>query len=157
MHRGGQSRFQRKVEEIAPLRAFYRRGLQALSESERNQIACENPRQLTGSICLDVALRNTCPQEARWDYGIGYRHRDRIERVTWIEFHAASSDHVGAVLRKFVWLRQWLENHAQSLKQMTNGYYWLATGQVAITPTSRQAKRLAQAGLRGPFKRLTLR
>ncbi|HPP51743.1 MAG TPA: hypothetical protein PK777_02245, partial [Thermoguttaceae bacterium] len=61
------------------------------------------------------------------------------------------------VLKKLRWLKKWLKNQALQLNKLTRGFYWLATdGSVNITKNSRQARQLAQEGLRGPTRVLKL-
>ncbi|WP_157732048.1 hypothetical protein [Thermogutta terrifontis] len=144
------------VRKIPELQEAFHNGLQALKRSERPCVLAHDPARLTGSICLDAALRKQYPSDHRWDYGIGYNHLQDGEKVTWIEFHPASSHHVKVVIAKLIWLKSWLETKAPGLRAMTRDYYWIATGGVAISPNSPQAKQIAKAGLRGPCRQLKL-
>ncbi len=149
--------FKKAVLATPSVQQAYRPGLQALSPGDAKRIQAENPRRLTGSLNLDAALQAAQPDAPRWDYGIGYRRSDR-EEAFWVEVHPASSDNVSEVLEKLAWLRKWLKNEASSLQELTRGgFYWVATGgSVAITRHSRQARQLAKAGLRGPWRVLSL-
>jgi len=144
------------VTKIPELQEAFRNGVQALKKSERPCVLAQDPGRLNGSICLDAALRKQYPSDPRWDYGIGYNHLQDGEKVTWIEFHPASSNHVEVVVAKLIWLKSWLETKAPGLRTMTRDYYWIATGGVAISPNSPQAKQIAKAGLRGPCRQLKL-
>jgi hypothetical protein len=107
---------------------------------------------------MDEALAGACPNDPRWDYGIGH-YNGRAEEAIWVEVHSASSHHVADVIRKAEWLRRWLKANAIQLFQMTRneaGYVWLCSGSVSLQRSSRQARQLAQAGISFPRKRLTL-
>lgn len=136
----------------------YKSGLQALKEQHRQVIECREPRNLTGSIDIDSALRQQFPTENRWDYGVGVRENQR-ESAIWIEVHPASTRNVDTVLKKLTWLKEWMRQNAPELWTMTRkqeGYVWVATGGVHITKNSRQSRQLAQAGLAFPRQRISL-
>lgn len=150
------SRFRHAVENTPGIQEAYCPGLQALTEAEKSKIDLKDTRRATGSVNLDGALKATYPNEARWDYGIGYEHRTKGESVVWVEFHPANSHHVDTVLDKLRWLKTWLAGKAPLLYTLPGRYCWMATGRTAITPTSRFAKQIAKEGLEGPFKTLRL-
>jgi hypothetical protein len=75
--------------------------------------------------------------------------------VWWVEVHPANGNHVAEVLRKLEWLKVYL-NGSGGLGGLERRYRWIATGAVAISPQSRQARLLSQAGLGMPKKRLKL-
>ncbi|MCS6805600.1 MAG: hypothetical protein RMM98_11475 [Acidobacteriota bacterium] len=149
--------FQEAVNLTSNLSHHYRPGLQALSDNDAARIRYTKPQQLSGSVNLDSALKESYPNEPRWDYGIGVR-RSNSEVAVWVEVHPASSHSITGMLGKLEWLKSWLSNHAPALNKITQGdYYWVSTdGRIAITPNSPQAKKLAQAGLRGPMRVLRL-
>jgi len=152
-----KTHFREAVEQTPEVQDFYRPGLQALKDSEKQHVQCEDTRRLTGSLCLDAALKKRYPNQPVWDYAIGFDHVVGGEKITWAEFHSAASDHVDEVLRKLAWLKDWLAEKAPLLSDMTDSYCWVATKAIHITPTSRQAKLIASKGLRGPIKQLALR
>src|SRR5579885_1606851 len=145
--------FRKAVEATGSVAAHYRAGLQALPKRDADCIQCANTKRLTGSVNVDDALKATEPNAPRWDYGIGHR-RGNNEVAIWVEVHPASSDGIKDMLSKLKWLKGWLHRKAPKLAALTqNDYYWVATdATIAITPASRQAKRLAAAGLRGPMR-----
>ncbi len=150
--------FQQAVQATSSIRNHYHPGLQALKGNHAGRITCKRGQCWTGSIDLDQALRPTLPNQPRWDYGIGFKSQYG-EVAIWVEVHPASSTHINEVLKKLVWLRDWLRQHAPSLYALTrsDGYYWIATdGAVHITSHSPQRKRLAVEGLQGPLKVLQL-
>lgn len=96
-----------------------------------------------------------------WDYGLGFRQLNGQEVAIWIEVHTASTTEVSVVLRKHAWLRGWLRDEAPALDELTQQggrFVWLATeAGVHIQANSPQARRLRQAGLDLPRRRLGLR
>jgi len=152
-----KTHFQKAVEQTPEIRDFYKPGLQALRHSERQHICCGDSKRLTGSLSLDDAFKKTHPNEPVWDYAVGYNHFNKGDKVTWIEFHPASSDHVAEVLRKLSWLKNWLTKKAVPPHSMTDRYCWVATGRIVITANSKQAKVIASRGLEGPMKQVVLR
>jgi hypothetical protein len=149
--------FREAVEATPSVQSHYRAGLEALPDGDAARIRCGAPRRLTGSINLDAALRQQQPNAPRWDFGIGYR-RKGTEVGIWVEVHPASSTSIATMLAKLAWLKGWLKAQAPYLWKLTQGdYHWISTdARIAITPNSRQAKRLAAVGLRGPARVLRL-
>ena len=147
-------RFKDAVEKTVDLAEAYMPGLQALKSVDRDRIQCKNTRNLTGSVDLDEALRDSNPNDPRWDYGIGVRKTQNSDRVIWIEVHPASSSHIQDVLNKFGWLRQWLTSSAPCLKTISTDYVWIASGKVSIPPNSPQRRKLAAQGIRFVGNRL---
>ena len=149
-----------------PVCNAYRVGKQALKGEHREQVTCKDPRRFTGSIDLEAALVASQEQMSMnpWDYGLGFRERDGREIALWIAVHPAPTTEVATVLRKLVWLQSWLRQQAPALDALSQGrssgnsYFWLATAAgVHITPNSPQARRLRQAGLDLPRRKLELR
>ncbi len=147
-------RFKDAVEKTDDLAEAYESGLQALKSIDRRRIQCQNPRDLTGSVDLDGALRDSHPNDPRWDYGIGVRETRGSDRVIWIEVHPASSSHIQDVLSKFRWLRQWLTSSASWLNRLSAEYVWIASGSVRLPKNSPQRKKLAAQGIRFEGNRL---
>lgn len=146
-----------------PVDGAYRPGKQALRGEHRDLVDCDDPRRFTGSINLEEALaQSTMALGNPWDYGVGFRERSGQETAIWIEVHPAYTSEVSAVLRKLQWLRAWLEKEAPALNVLSSGrpdghFFWLSTATgVHITPGSPQARRLRQAGLPMPQRRLRL-
>jgi len=91
-----------------------------------------------------------------WDYAVGVANPRQPDSAAWLEVHPASSLHVDEVLAKLRWLKQWLESGAPELDQLPRRFCWIATGAVSFDRGSRQARRIAQAGLRFPVKHVDL-
>jgi hypothetical protein len=149
----------------APVSGAYRKGKQAIAGEHREQIRCSDTRRLTGSVDLDAALGEVAEfrDANRWDYGLGFREKAGHEVAVWVEVHPANPGEVRVVLRKLQWLKDWLSDGAAGLallsqRESANGHFhWLATDTgTSIPPTSREARLLAQQGLRIPRRTLTL-
>jgi hypothetical protein len=148
--------FRDAVEATADVAQAYLPGLQALERVDRARIHCARPRLLAGSVNLDKALSASCPRDERWDYGIGIRKTRASDGAIWVEVHPASSRHIQEVLEKFRWLKQWLASAAMRLEQITDGYVWVASGSVALQPSSPQRRIIAAHGIRFVGERLHL-
>lgn len=63
-----------------------------------------------------------------------------------VEVHPANTSNVDEVVKKKKWLDVWLKTNALDLKAMMagTGYYWIASGKVAILPNSPQAREIAK-------------
>lgn len=133
----------------------FRDGLGALTGNHSTLISTAEPRRLTGSINLDDALRVSFPNDSRWDYGIGLQTSPN-ERALWIEVHSASSGHVSDMIAKLRWLRQWLASYAPELQRISLRFIWIASGRVALSRGSRQARQIAGAGMEFPVRQLSL-
>jgi hypothetical protein len=139
------SAFKDAVLQTKGLEEAYRVGLRAIRKRDRERITCKDGRRLTGSVDIDRTLSISHPDDNRWDYGIGVDTTSEL--VVWVEIHAASSNHVQAVIDKLNWLRNWLRTDAPSLQQLTARFAWVASGKVALTRNSPQRRRVAQAGI----------
>jgi hypothetical protein len=135
-------RFKDAVIGTKGLARAYRPGLQGLREVDRNRIRCKEPRNLSGSVDLDKALKDSRTQEPRWDYGVGITVDKKTDRVIWIEVHPASSHHIDEVLEKHRWLKGWLASSAPLLSRMNAEFVWIATGKVSIPRGSPQRRRI---------------
>lgn len=141
MAKSESTTFKSIVQAIPAIAGAYREGLQALESKDAGKVKPQNPRKLSGSVYLDKCLKTTNPHDARWDYVIGYR-----EKAYFVEVHPANTSNVDEVLKKKKWLDVWLKTNALDLKAMMagTGYYWIASGKVAILPNSPQARRIAK-------------
>lgn len=122
----------------------------------------------TQSVDLDTHFAANEPNSARWDYGLGLKSSDGVEMAVWIEPHPASSSHeVEKMLSKLAWLKAKLATKAfadlRSLRDAATEharfpYRWVVTqtGAVCIAPNSKEAKRLALAGLDQPRRHVQL-
>ena len=146
-------RFQEAVANTNDVRDYYRPGFQALIEKDRNRLSCEDPRKISGSLHLDVAVAQLYPNAARWDYGIGIKKTEAKDEAIWVEVHPADANQVPRMIDKLAWLKNWLNDSAQNLMLITKNdspYVWVASGRVSFQRASPQAKRLALAGITFP-------
>lgn len=141
MAKSDSTTFKSIVQAIPAIAGAYREGLQALESKDAGKVKPQNPRKLSGSVYLDKCLKTTNPHDARWDYVIGYR-----EKAYFVEVHPANTSNVNEVVKKKKWLEVWLKTNALDLKAMMagTGYYWIASGKVAILPNSPQARKIAK-------------
>lgn len=141
MAKSDSTTFKSIVQAIPAIAGAYREGLQALESKDAGKVKPQNPRKLSGSVYLDKCLKTTNPHDARWDYVIGYR-----EKAYFVEVHPANTSNVDEVVKKKKWLDVWLKTNALDLKAMMagTGYYWIASGKVAILPNSPQARKIAK-------------
>lgn len=141
MAKSESTTFKSIVQAIPAIAGAYREGLQALESKDAGKVKPQNPRKLSGSVYLDKCLKTTNPHDARWDYVIGYR-----EKAYFVEVHPANTSNVDEVVKKKKWLDVWLKTNALDLKAMMagTGYYWIASGKVAILPNSPQARKIAK-------------
>lgn len=124
--------------------------------ADRAHIDVEDTRKLKGSVDLDSTLQRLFPNESRWDYAIGYARTSTTLTVYWVEIHPASASHLGPVLDKLNWLKNWLANNAPRLNALPKQFHWVSSGSTAFTQASPQAKRLAQLGLRHSGRQLRI-
>lgn len=141
MAKSDSTTFKSIVQAIPAIAGAYREGLQALESKDVGKVKPQNPRKLSGSVYLDKCLKTTNPHDARWDYVIGYS-----EKAYFVEVHPANTSNVDEVVKKKKWLEVWLKTNALDLKAMMagTGYYWIASGKVAILPNSPQARKIAK-------------
>jgi hypothetical protein len=158
--------FKDAVTAVPELKEAFQPGKQALKREHRALVACKAERRFQGSVDLDGTLASipAHAKQPRWDYGIGYQAPDGKEMAVWLEVHPASTGEVECVLQKLKWLKAYLRNHASELWTLSQraddsvpAFVWLATGGgVHITPNSPQIRRLSQAGLAMPRRKLDL-
>ena len=100
---------------------------------------------------VDTTLKESRPNDARWDYGIGLRNQGN-EKVVWVEIHPASSLHLDDVFKKLAWLKDFLRRSAPALRALTtyeNGprFIWIATGSVGFRAGSQEMRKIAASGI----------
>jgi hypothetical protein len=140
--------FKKAVRETPNLGNAWLPGLQALRTQDRPHVSAADTRLLKGSVNVDGALQATQPNANRWDFAIGYRHSNRQKDcIYWVEIHTANDKETEVVLRKLVWLRQWLTNEGQPLNAFERDFIWVSSGTTSYTLTAPQTKRFAELGL----------
>lgn len=141
--------FKEEVARTPGIETAYRKGLQALSEADRNRLSVEEPKSITGSVDIDSALRSFFPQEPRWDYVVAVSIGKRQVRLEWIEVHPATTTaNIEEVYAKHDWLRRWLNGDGRKLDCFSRNFVWISTGKTTFHAGAPQLRRLAARGLR---------
>lgn len=137
--------FKEALEAAPSLAPHLKMGLRALAATHRAMVHIDNSRRLQVSVNVDDALRDSFPNDSRWDYAIAFTGGTETLGV-WLEVHPASSGgNLDEVLRKLEWLKRWLTSSAPHLDKMPAKFVWLATGAVNVTGPRRRIA--AQRGL----------
>lgn len=135
------------------IKGCYKQGLQGLSE-HKAKIEVGNTRELDGSVAIDDCTKRTYPDANRWDYVFGYKGE-----AFFVEVHPAQTSEVAAVLKKFQWLIDWLQNKAQEINNLKaqdqSAFYWVQSNGYNILRNSPQERAIIQKGLR-PVARIKL-
>ena len=120
-------------------------GIQALKAIDRSRIACAKTSNLSGSVDVDVALKQILPNSPRWDYAIGYRQKAEV--VYWVEVHPASLGNIAEVQSKLQWLKGWLAGDGYKLRRLDARFIWVSSGRTTLTAGSPAVRKLAQQGV----------
>jgi hypothetical protein len=140
--------FKKAVLQTPNLETAWQPGLQALRAEDKPHIKVENPQNLSGSADIDTALQASEPEANRWDFAVGYQHRNRRNEVIyWIETHTGSDNQIKVVLKKLEWLKTWMSRDGNRLANFERDFVWVSSGHTLFTNGSRQVKKLAQKGL----------
>jgi hypothetical protein len=142
-----KSRFYQAVTATPALVSAYCPGLKALQPADKAKIICRNSKKLTGSACLDKALKQAMPNAPRWDYAIGYQ-RDNTEEIVWAEVHPASSNNnPKEVASKLGWLTSWLAGSGKAMNYRLRRIVWVASGHINFRNNDPELRRLRDRGL----------
>ena len=151
------AKFKKAIKATPEIANAYCVGLRAFSAADKAHIKCTCTQKLDGSVNLDRALQARYLNDPRWDYAIGWCTSGRNVRVLWVEIHPASTGNVKEVITKLTWLKQWMDASAPKIKALGEmQFHWIATGAVAISKNSPQARRLAQSKIKFPARILHL-
>lgn len=130
--------FQNAVSATPDVSSGYCKGLQAM-KGNSSVLKVADSRRLQGSVDIDECTKRLYPQEARWDYVIGYG-----DRAYFVEVHPANTSNVTEMVNKANWLEKWLRNKAPELEKLrVDILYWVPSGKVAILRNSPQYRKLA--------------
>lgn len=119
--------------------------MQAVKNSDRNKVNVTDPRKLQGSLDIDTQVQKKYPQEPRWDYALSYD-----DKLYFFEVHPASTSEVDAVIKKLIWLKDWLKNKAPEINKLQKGvhpYVWIQSGRYDILDSGKSGKKLAASGI----------
>lgn len=135
--------FKDAVERTTDLGGGYCKGLQALKRDSSNVSIGDNEK-LLGSVDIDECTKTIYPNEARWDYAIGY------DDAAWfLEVHPANTSNVKEMVGKVQWLEEWLLGPGKELSAIRKDkvHYWVPSGKVCVLKNSPQYRSLAKHNL----------
>jgi hypothetical protein len=122
---------------------------------------CVTAISLVGSVDVDAAFQHIEAQANRWDYGVGFEV-DTVHFAAWIEPHSATSPReISVMIRKLRWMKDKLSTEEfKQLRRLTSrttekgwrAFWWVTLGRVGFRSGSREANRIALAGLNFPCK-----
>lgn len=131
------------------------KGLGALEATDKTHITVGPSVKLTGSVNVDLALKPSQPNAARWDYVVGQK-RGKAEHLHWIEVHPASGGgNIGEMQAKLNWLKSWMD--PALLGAYPRQVVWIASGRSAFNSRSPEIRKLASQGLIFVGNHLTLK
>lgn len=133
--------FKDAVMNTPEIKNGFHKGLQALG-TNANKVTATDTKKLEGSVDIDACTQALYPNDARWDYAIGYEGK-----AYFLEIHPASTSNVKEMIKKAKWLNSWLTLKAPLLKSLAanNTFYWKASGKQSILSQSPQYRKLAQS------------
>lgn len=147
------NKFKAAVEATPAIAACYKTGLTALG-SHSVKISLKDTACCDGSVEIDECVKGNHPNANRWDYCLSYN-----DEVYFVEVHSANTSEVSTMLNKLQWLKDWLNKEAPKIAELKartkTPYWWIMSGSYNILPNSRQARQIAQVGLK-PVARLSL-
>ena len=119
----------------------------------RDRAFLKDVQSVTGSVEVDQTLleQRLHPNGNRWDYALGMPHTNASERVVWLEPHHAAGGETATVIRKLVWLKEWLRNEAPNLEKLPRSFVWLVTTKENPNDRRRRAAEAEKHGLRRAY------
>lgn len=102
--------FKEIVENTQDIKNGFHNGLQALGTNAK-QISATNTEKLEGSVDIDTCTKKLYPQDARWDYAIGYEGK-----VYFLEIHPANTSNIKEMIKKAEWLKKMVESKSAPTK-----------------------------------------
>ena len=145
--------FKQAVEATEEIATGFRSGLTAFGKYS-NKVEVRDTTLIQGSVEIDECTKHLYPNDPRWDYAFAYN-----SEVYFVEVHSANSGEVRAVILKFQWLKQWLNEKAPEINRLKvkkrTPYYWIQSKNFQIPKNSPQYRNAIQAGLM-PIPKLIL-
>ena len=137
-------------------------GKQAIKAMYQGQLSKSGTAGFTGSVDLDRHFKKAEPNANRWDYGVGFNHVK--EFALWVEPHPANRrGEIDVMIRKLNWLKSKLKSPGyEDLAALTKAaeerderpFRWLYKGKTSFRKGGKEARLLAQAGMRLPERRI---
>ncbi len=118
--------FEEAVASISVLK--YHKGLKALGANSK-KIIPNDTKKLSGSADIDSCTKTESPNDSRWDYVVGYD-----DKAFFVEVHPCQTSNIKEVVKKVVWLKEWLNSKGLNLKMIRgdHNFYWIASGKVDL-------------------------
>ena len=137
-----ENKFKEAVEATPDIKGGFCNGLQALGKNSI-RVKTSNTLLLNGSVDIDACTKELYPNEARWDYVVGFD-----SHAYFLEIHPAITGEVESMIKKKQWLDSWLNEKAPTLKKLAvNVFYWIPSGRCKILKTSKQYRKLAESNI----------
>lgn len=141
-----KSRLKEAVDGITGLSKFFKVGLHAVKNADKEHFKSGKSGRFNGSLDIDEAKKEAEHDANRWDYAIEYNGE-----VFFVEVHSCSTSEVSTMLKKLEWLKHWLKTEAQAIDKLKTKraatYYWIPTKSYDILPTAKSSKQFAQSGI----------
>lgn len=119
-----------------------RKGKQALTDPSR--VVETDRSRVVESLDLDAATRREKPSEPRWDYLLGTSVDG--PSLIGLEIHNATAKEVRGVIAKKAAALDLLKQEMVPGSRV-KAWYWVASGKVALTRGTAEARLLDQAGI----------
>lgn len=151
MNKKNKISFKKAIESNSDLAKQYQTGLNALGKY-KSKIHLTDGSLCEGSVDIDNCLLQKYPNSNRWDYVFSYEGE-----AYFVEVHSAETSEVGTVIKKLVWLKDWLIREASVLNSIKakKPYYWIQSNSFHILPKSPQYRLAVQNGIL-PISKLKL-
>ena len=137
--------FKEAVKQTPQIAVAYKAGLLAFGDYS-SKVIVPDKRLLGGSVDIDAATVELCPNDNRWDYAFDYNGE-----AFFIEVHTASTSETSTVLRKLEWLKVWLREHAPKLEMLKSKvippFYWVQSKNYALPTHTPQYRKAVSAKL----------
>lgn len=155
--RPAASRFQAAARATPSLARHVRAGLQALRPVDAAKVSAKRTLGFTGSVDVDGALAEMLPNDARWDYAIGYASTASGEHILWVEVHPADAGgNAREIEAKHAWLVRWLKSEAPAMNYAPRRFIWIASGKSSYTANDPKLRALRNRGVEFVGSRLRL-
>jgi hypothetical protein len=145
--------FEKAIKMTPDVATGFQSGLMALGQY-RSKISVHDTRLIGGSVDIDFCTTQKYPNDNRWDYAFAYN-----KEVFFIEVHSANTAEVKTVLRKFQWLKDWLNQQAPEIDKLKaksqQPFYWIQSKNFKIPTNTPQYRSVISAGLK-PISKLEL-
>ncbi|ACY15128.1 hypothetical protein [Haliangium ochraceum] len=128
-------------------------GLKALQKRDRKKVQAQPADCVSDSVALDETYTREQPNESRWDYVVGVKEGEHS--LVAIEVHPVTAGEVRSLIKKKAWAKKVMSRHLVHDKHIKR-WVWVASGEVGLTKTSSEFRRLATAGIELAGRELTL-